>query len=112
MLHRARSARRWRQQGIHLLGWDELTEAEREQADRYFRANVFPVLTPLAVDPGHPFPFISNLSHVARRDPAPPGPRGEPLRAGEGPGGAAAVGAPRRTGADPGPPAGSSACTT
>lgn len=48
--------------GIHLLKWEELTEGERETADRYFDANVFPVLTPLAVDPGAPFPFISNLS--------------------------------------------------
>ena len=48
--------------GVHLLSWEELTAAEREKATRYFRANVFPVLTPLAVDPGNPFPFISNLS--------------------------------------------------
>src|SRR4051812_28509047 len=48
--------------GVHLLSWEELTEAEREKSTRYFRANVFPVLTPLAVDPGNPFPFISNLS--------------------------------------------------
>src|SRR5258705_505246 len=47
---------------IHLLDWAELTDAERETACRYFQANVFPVLTPLAVDPGSPFPFISNLS--------------------------------------------------
>jgi polyphosphate kinase len=50
------------EQGIHLLEWSELTEAERDQADRYFHDTLFPVLTPLAVDPGHPFPFISNLS--------------------------------------------------
>lgn len=48
--------------GIHLLDWSELGDAERDGAVRYFRANVFPVLTPLAVDPGIPFPFISNLS--------------------------------------------------
>jgi polyphosphate kinase len=48
--------------GVHLLGWHELDSAEQQVADRYFQANVFPVLTPLAVDPGSPFPFISNLS--------------------------------------------------
>jgi polyphosphate kinase len=48
--------------GIHLLQWNELTDSERETAQRFFRRNVFPILTPLAVDPGHPFPFISNLS--------------------------------------------------
>jgi polyphosphate kinase len=50
------------QNGVHLLDWEQLTEAEREEANLYFRANVFPVLVPLAVDPGNPFPFISNLS--------------------------------------------------
>ncbi|MGE5610720.1 MAG: polyphosphate kinase 1, partial [Bacillota bacterium] len=50
------------EQGIHLLKWNELTLEEQEAAERYFRINVFPILTPLAVDPGHPFPFISNLS--------------------------------------------------
>jgi polyphosphate kinase len=49
-------------QGIHLLRWEQLTDAERAEADVHFRQNVFPILTPLAVDPGHPFPFISNLS--------------------------------------------------
>jgi polyphosphate kinase len=48
--------------GIRLLDWSELSEPQREAARRYFRRNVFPVLTPLAVDPGHPFPFLSNLS--------------------------------------------------
>ena len=48
--------------GIELLNWSELTDPERDQATHFFRANVFPVLTPLAVDPGIPFPFISNLS--------------------------------------------------
>jgi polyphosphate kinase len=40
----------------------ELSRAERDHVDGYFQTNVFPVLTPLAVDPGHPFPYISNLS--------------------------------------------------
>jgi polyphosphate kinase len=48
--------------GVHLLTWQQLDAAERQTADRYFQANVFPVLTPLAVDSGSPFPFISNLS--------------------------------------------------
>ncbi len=48
--------------GIHLLEWEDLSDDEKKIAVKYFRANVFPVLTPLAVDPGNPFPFISNLS--------------------------------------------------
>jgi polyphosphate kinase len=48
--------------GIHLVPWDGLSDLERQYAVRLFRTNVFPILTPLAVDPGHPFPFISNLS--------------------------------------------------
>jgi polyphosphate kinase len=50
------------QDGVHLLRWEDLTPQERDYADRFFREKVFPVLTPLAVDPGHPFPFLSNLS--------------------------------------------------
>jgi polyphosphate kinase len=48
--------------GIQLLVWQELTDEEKDFAAHYFKKNVFPVLTPLAVDPGLPFPFISNLS--------------------------------------------------
>lgn len=51
-----------RRAGIHLLSWEELTPADLEFVNRFFRESVFPVLTPLAVDPGHPFPFISHLS--------------------------------------------------
>ncbi len=40
----------------------DLPREERQRLETYFNANVFPVLTPLAVDPGHPFPYISNLS--------------------------------------------------
>lgn len=40
----------------------ELGRADREHLERYFHANVFPVLTPLAIDPTHPFPYLSNLS--------------------------------------------------
>jgi len=47
---------------IHLLKWKELSAKEKEIAQKYYMKNVFPVLTPLSVDPGHPFPFISNLS--------------------------------------------------
>ena len=50
------------ERGIHLLNWSGLTPSEQEQANRYFRDNVFPVLTPQSVDPSHPFPFMSNLS--------------------------------------------------
>lgn len=48
--------------GIELVSYKDLSAAQREKVDAYFQLNVFPVLTPLSVDPGHPFPFISNLS--------------------------------------------------
>ena len=48
--------------GIRLLDYAELDEAQRAVADAYFESDVFPVLTPLAFDPGRPFPHISNLS--------------------------------------------------
>jgi polyphosphate kinase len=48
--------------GIHLSNWDELDEDDRAFIDAMFDEQIFPVLTPLAVDPAHPFPYISNLS--------------------------------------------------
>jgi polyphosphate kinase len=51
-----------RQHGLEILRWDELKAAERRHLTEEFDRRIFPVLTPLAVDPAHPFPFISNLS--------------------------------------------------
>ncbi|MBL0939512.1 MAG: polyphosphate kinase 1 [Gemmatimonadaceae bacterium] len=48
--------------GIQLVSVASLSAGERERIQAFFEAQVFPVLTPLAVDPGHPFPYISNLS--------------------------------------------------
>ncbi|MFC4139768.1 MULTISPECIES: RNA degradosome polyphosphate kinase [unclassified Microbacterium] len=48
--------------GIEITEWDDLTDAERDALGEYFQAQVFPVLMPLAVDPAHPFPYISGLS--------------------------------------------------
>ncbi len=48
--------------GIHLVDYARLSNAQKERMSEYFREVVFPVLTPLALDPGHPFPHISNLS--------------------------------------------------
>jgi len=47
---------------IELLDWDQLEASERDALSLRFRQRIFPVLTPLAVDPGHPFPYISDLS--------------------------------------------------
>lgn len=51
-----------KQEGILIQSWSDLSAAEKEWANKYYMRNVFPILTPLSVDPGHPFPFISNLS--------------------------------------------------
>ena len=48
--------------GIQILDYAQLDAGDRDSIDRWYRASVFPILTPLAVDPGHRFPFISNLS--------------------------------------------------
>ena len=49
--------------GIEVLRWDQLTDPEREKMATLFEERIFPVLTPLAVDPSHPFPYISGLSN-------------------------------------------------
>jgi polyphosphate kinase len=65
-----RHAQTWRklvlpalvEKGIDILRWDELEIDEREEMTLFFKERIFPVLTPLAVDPSHPFPYISGLS--------------------------------------------------
>lgn len=60
------------QAGIHILGYADLKKRQQKKLDDYFEREIFPVLTPLAFDPGHPFPHISNLSMnlaVVIRDP-------------------------------------------
>jgi polyphosphate kinase len=49
-------------EGVQVLNWPELNQKQEQAAERYFDETVFPVLTPLAFDPGRPFPHISNLS--------------------------------------------------
>ncbi|MGV9797032.1 RNA degradosome polyphosphate kinase [Mycobacterium sp. NPDC003449] len=50
------------EEGIRIVTWAELDAGERDKLSTYFHGQVFPVLTPLAVDPAHPFPFVSGLS--------------------------------------------------
>lgn len=67
-----------REKGLRLLHWDDLAADERRTVGEVFEARVLPILTPLAVDPAHPFPFISNLSlslAVAVRGPGDASPR-------------------------------------
>jgi polyphosphate kinase len=59
-------------EGVHLLDYVDLDQEQRNHFHQYFEQQIFPVLTPLAVDPSHPFPYISNLSlnlAVILRDP-------------------------------------------
>ena len=59
--------------GIDILHWSELTEDEKQELNKFYEQQIFPVLTPLAVDPAHPFPYISGLSlnlAVVLRNPA------------------------------------------
>ncbi|HEX6864103.1 MAG TPA: polyphosphate kinase 1, partial [Thermoanaerobaculia bacterium] len=67
-----------RQHGLEILRWEELRASERRHLSDEFRRKLFPILTPLAVDPAHPFPFISNLSlslAVSVKEPGEPEPR-------------------------------------
>lgn len=65
-----RQGRLWRdvilpqlqREGIHLCSFGELTSDEKAFAANFYEERVFPVLTPLAVDPAHPFPYVSNLA--------------------------------------------------
>ena len=47
---------------MHIEGWRDLEQADRDRVDEIFSTQIFPVLMPLAVDPAHPFPYISGLS--------------------------------------------------
>ena len=61
-----------KQYDIRLVKYEELTEAECAEVRNHYVKNIFPLVTPLAMDPAHPFPFVSNLSHnllVSLRDP-------------------------------------------
>ncbi len=57
---------------VRILDYPSLSQEQEQELTRYFREHLYPILTPLAVDPGHPFPFISNLSlslAIEMRDP-------------------------------------------
>lgn len=60
--YRGHMKRSLAEHGVHLLDYQRLNKAQKQWADDYFKTAIFPVLTPLAVDPAHPFPFMSNLS--------------------------------------------------
>ena len=60
--YRTRLKQQLHDHGAHLLDYAQLNQRQRLWVDNYFQTAIFPVLTPLAVDPAHPFPFVSNLS--------------------------------------------------
>ena len=86
--------------GVWLAGWDELTAEQRTEGRAYFLTNVLAVLIPLAFDPAHPFPFLSNLSTslgVTLRNPG----TGARFRADQGAQRAAVVGCSADQGSGP-----------
>ena len=85
-------------EGITLVRWDELGESEQDRLRKFFRRQIFPVLTPLAVDPAHPFPYISGLSLNLAVVVTNPGDRQGALRPGQGAAAAAPVHRGRRVG--------------
>ena len=48
--------------GVHIVAWSDLDEDDRSRLGAYYQERIFPILTPLGVDPGHPFPYISDLA--------------------------------------------------
>jgi len=53
---------RLKEYDVHILEYEKLNESEKRALSEYFKKDLYPILTPLAVDPGRPFPYISNLS--------------------------------------------------
>ena len=86
-----RSSPPWASEGIEVLRWKELSAVEQEDLQRLFRERIYPVLTPLAVDPAHPFPYISGLSLSLAVMVADPRHRRHLVRPGEGASAAAPV---------------------
>ena len=71
--------------GIEIVGWADLDAVERKRMTEVYEQRIFPVLTPLAVDPSHPFPYISDLALSIAAMVADPDPeRRPPLRPGQG----------------------------
>ena len=67
--------------GVRIVEVDDLSKAERDWLEDYFLLNVFPVLTPLAIDPAHPFPFIPNLGFTLALDLLSREEEGKPMQA-------------------------------
>lgn len=100
------------EQHVELVRWNQLTDAEHDRMNELFTERIYPVLTPLAVDPSHPFPYISGLSLNIAVLLLNPDTRGPPVRPHQGAldprplhqAGRHPLRAPR--GSDPGPPVG------